>query len=92
VKGDNDVGATLVVAPSPHVVRNRATTRVAPTAGNPSDWLTQATRQGVALVNPVDYLISGFRRNFPGIEAAIFLAIRLAVVWWIFKTGYRLKR
>ena len=48
--------------------------------------------QGVALVNPVVYEIGGFRRSFCGIAAAIFLAIRLTVVWWNFKTGYRLKR
>jgi ABC-2 type transport system permease protein len=62
----------------------------------PSGWQT------VALVNPVVYLISGFRWSFYGIAdvsvgvslamTTIFLAICLAVVWWIFKTGYRLKR
>jgi ABC-2 type transport system permease protein len=40
----------------------------------------------------VVYEISGFRRSLCGIAAAIFLAICLAVVWWIFKTGYRLKQ
>ncbi|HKD26079.1 MAG TPA: ABC transporter permease [Xanthobacteraceae bacterium] len=58
--------------------------------------------QTVALVNPVVYLISGFRWSFYGIAdvsvsislsmTTIFLAVCLAVVWWIFKTGYRLKR
>jgi ABC-2 type transport system permease protein len=58
--------------------------------------------QKIALVNPVVYLISGFRWSFYGIAdvsvgvslamTTIFLAICLAVVWWIFKTGYRLKR
>ncbi len=58
--------------------------------------------QTIALVNPVVYLISGFRWSFYGIAdvsvsislgmTTIFLAVCLAVVWWIFKTGYRLKR
>ena len=58
--------------------------------------------QTVALANPVVYLISGFRWSFYGIAdvsvgvslamTAMFLAICLAVVWWIFKTGYKLKR
>jgi ABC-2 type transport system permease protein len=57
--------------------------------------------QTVTLFNPVVYLISGFRWSFyeiadvgVGISLAmtvLFLAICLAVVWWIFKTGYRLK-
>src|SRR5712675_1580999 len=56
--------------------------------------------QTIALVNPVVYLISGFRWSFYGIAdvgvsislgmTTIFLAVCLAVVWWIFKTGYRL--
>jgi len=55
----------------------------------------------VTLFNPLVYLISGFRWSFFGLAdvniaisiAAImaFLACCLAVVWWIFKTGYRLK-
>ena len=58
--------------------------------------------QTIALVNPVVYLISGFRWSFYGIAdvsvgislgmTTIFLAICLTVVWLIFKTGYRLKR
>jgi ABC-2 type transport system permease protein len=58
--------------------------------------------QTIALINPVVYLISGFRWSFYGIAdvsvsvslgmTTIFLAACLAVVWWIFKTGYRLKR
>jgi ABC-2 type transport system permease protein len=58
--------------------------------------------QTVALANPVVYLISGFRWSFYGIAdvgvavslgmTTIFLVVCLAVVWWIFKTGYRLKR
>ncbi len=57
--------------------------------------------QTVSLFNPVVYLISGFRWSFYGIAdvsvgvslamTALFLGICLATVWWIFKTGYRLK-
>jgi ABC-2 type transport system permease protein len=57
--------------------------------------------QTVTLFNPVVYLISGFRWSFYGIAdvgvgvslamTVLFLAICLATVWWIFKTGYRLK-
>jgi ABC-2 type transport system permease protein len=57
--------------------------------------------QTVTLFNPVVYLISGFRWSFfevadvsVGVSlgmTAVFLVVCLAVVWWIFKTGYRLK-
>jgi ABC-2 type transport system permease protein len=57
--------------------------------------------QTVSLFNPVVYLISGFRWSFYGIAdvsvgvsltmTMLFLAICLVTVWWIFKTGYRLK-
>jgi ABC-2 type transport system permease protein len=57
--------------------------------------------QTVTLFNPVVYLISGFRWSFYGIAdvsvglslamTVFFLALCLATVWWIFKTGYRLK-
>jgi ABC-2 type transport system permease protein len=57
--------------------------------------------QTVTLFNPVVYLISGFRWSFYGIAdvsvgvslamTVVFLAACLATVWWIFKTGYRLK-
>jgi ABC-2 type transport system permease protein len=57
--------------------------------------------QKVTLANPVVYLVSGFRWSFFGIadvNVAVslgmtlgFLAIFLAIVAWIFKTGYRLK-
>ena len=57
--------------------------------------------QKIALANPVVYLISGFRWSFYGaadVSVAIsagmalaFLGLCLIVVWWIFKTGYRLK-
>ncbi len=55
----------------------------------------------VTLFNPVVYLISGFRWSFfdigdvgVGVSLAatsLFLALGLIVVWWIFRTGYRLK-
>jgi ABC-2 type transport system permease protein len=55
----------------------------------------------VTLVNPVVYLISGFRWSFYGVSdvsiavslamTLAFLAICLAIVTWIFRTGYRLK-
>ena len=57
--------------------------------------------QKITLANPVVYLISGFRWSFfevadvsPAISLAmtmVFLAICLAVIWWIFRTGYKLK-
>ena len=57
--------------------------------------------QTVALFNPVVYLVSGFRWSFfeiadvhVGVSVAViaaFLLACLAVVWWIFRTGYRLK-
>jgi len=57
--------------------------------------------QTVTLFNPVVYLVSGFRWSFydvadvsVGISLAmtlLFLAIFLAIVAWIFRTGYRLK-
>jgi ABC-2 type transport system permease protein len=61
----------------------------------PPPWRT------VTLFNPVVYLISGFRWSFYGqadVDVAVslgmtlvFLAIFLAIVAWIFRTGYRLK-
>jgi ABC-2 type transport system permease protein len=55
----------------------------------------------VALFNPVMYLISGFRWSFYGVAevnvaisiSAIlgFLVLCLIAVWWIFKTGWKLK-
>jgi ABC-2 type transport system permease protein len=57
--------------------------------------------QTVSLSNPVVYLVSGFRWSFYGIAdvsvtvslvmTLVFLALSLATVAWIFKTGYRLK-
>jgi ABC-2 type transport system permease protein len=63
----------------------------------PDFWRT------VTLFNPVVYLISGFRWSFFGADAADvdvglslmaisgFLIVCFAAVWWIFKTGYKLK-
>jgi len=57
--------------------------------------------QKVSLFNPIVYLISGFRWSFYGIAdvslavslsmTLAFMAIALAIIAWIFKTGYRLK-
>ncbi|MEH6798083.1 MAG: ABC transporter permease [Halopseudomonas sabulinigri] len=57
--------------------------------------------QTVTLFNPVVYLISGFRWSFYGAAdvhigvslgmTLVFLNICLALVWWIFRTGYKLK-
>ena len=62
----------------------------------PSAWQT------VSLFNPVVYLVSGFRWSFyevsdVSIEVSLimvflFATVCLAIVWWMFKTGYRLKR
>ncbi|MGB3845082.1 sugar ABC transporter permease [Sphingopyxis sp. YF1] len=61
----------------------------------PAAWRT------ITLFNPVVYLISGFRWTFfgkgdVGIEVsmgavAFFFALCLAVIFWMFRTGYRLK-
>jgi len=55
----------------------------------------------VALFNPVVYLVSGFRWSFYGVSdvgvglslamTLVFMLICLTAVWWIFKTGWRLK-
>jgi ABC-2 type transport system permease protein len=57
--------------------------------------------QTVTLFNPVVYLVSGFRWSFfgtadVGVHLSLamtiaFLAICLIVVWWMFRTGYKLK-
>ncbi len=57
--------------------------------------------QTVSLFNPIVYLVSGFRWSFyevadvdVGISVAataLFLAACLVIVWWIFKTGYKIK-
>jgi ABC-2 type transport system permease protein len=66
-----------------------------PTSVLPPFWHT------VTLFNPIVYLISGFRWSFFGISDVhvgisagailVFLGVCLTIVWWIFKTGYRLK-
>jgi ABC-2 type transport system permease protein len=58
--------------------------------------------QKVVLFNPVVYLISGFRWSFfemadvsVGLSLGmtiLFLVVCLMTVWWIFKTGYKLKK
>ncbi|VAX00318.1 Efflux ABC transporter, permease protein [hydrothermal vent metagenome] len=58
--------------------------------------------QTVSMLNPVVYLISGFRWSFfevsdVSVELSllmiiVFLALCLLIVWWMFKTGYRLKQ
>jgi ABC-2 type transport system permease protein len=62
----------------------------------PSAWQT------VTMFNPVVYLISGFRWSFYEISdvsvgvslgmVMLFMGICLALIGWIFKTGYRLKQ
>jgi ABC-2 type transport system permease protein len=57
--------------------------------------------QKVTLFNPVVYLVSGFRWSFYGIAdvsvpvslgmTVVFLTLFMAIVAWIFRTGYRLK-
>ena len=57
--------------------------------------------QGVTLFNPLVYLISAFRWSFFGqadvhigisaLAITLVLASCLAIVWWMFRTGYRLK-
>ncbi|HET7845023.1 MAG TPA: ABC transporter permease [Xanthomonadales bacterium] len=54
-----------------------------------------------SLFNPIVYLISGFRWSFYGqsdvsVGASLaatfaFFAVLLAIVWWVFRTGWRLK-
>ncbi|MGB5179647.1 MAG: ABC transporter permease [Gammaproteobacteria bacterium] len=58
--------------------------------------------QTVTLFNPVVYLISGFRWSFFEVSdvsvglslfmVLVFLAVCLLVVWWMFRTGYRLRQ
>ena len=62
----------------------------------PSAWQT------VTMFNPVVYLISGFRWSFYEISDVsvgvsllmimFFMGVCLALIGWIFKTGYRLKQ
>jgi ABC-2 type transport system permease protein len=58
--------------------------------------------QKVTLFNPVVYLISGFRWSFYGIAdiniyisfgmTLLFMLLCLLTIWWIFKTGYKLRK
>ncbi|MFD3189865.1 ABC transporter permease [Sedimentitalea sp. HM32M-2] len=57
--------------------------------------------QTVTLFNPVVYLISGFRWSFFGLSdvpiglsllaIAGFTALCLGIIWWIFRTGWRIR-
>jgi ABC-2 type transport system permease protein len=57
--------------------------------------------QKITLLNPVVYLISGFRWSFYGtsdVNVGVslgmtfgFLVLCMTGVWWVFKTGYKLK-
>jgi len=57
--------------------------------------------QTVTLFNPVVYLVSGFRWSFFGTAdvpilaslgaISLFTALCLAFVWWIFKTGWKIR-
>jgi hypothetical protein len=70
-------------------------TRAMKISATPGNW------NAIALFNPVAYLISGFRwssYNSSDVDVAIslaamlgFLLLCLTIVWWIFRTGYRLK-
>ena len=61
----------------------------------PEGWQT------VALLNPVVYLISGFRWSFFGMAdvavgvslamIALFLMICLGVIWWTYRTGFKIR-
>lgn len=57
--------------------------------------------QSVSLFNPVLYLVSGFRWSFFGVSdvpiaislllVSLFLTVCIVIVWWMFKTGYKLR-
>ena len=57
--------------------------------------------QKITLFNPVVYLISGFRWSFYGVAdvnvgvslgmTLVFLVVCIAIVHWIFRTGYKLR-
>lgn len=57
--------------------------------------------QTIAWFNPVVYLVNGFRWSFYGVSDVnaalslgmilLFMLACLAVIWWIFKTGYKIK-
>ncbi len=58
--------------------------------------------QTITLFNPVVYLISGFRWSFFGeadvaigvslFAIALFTGLCLAIIWWIFRTGWRIRQ
>lgn len=58
--------------------------------------------QKVSLINPVVYLISGFRWSFFGTAdvhigvstgmTVVFMLLCLGVIWWVFKTGRRIRQ
>lgn len=57
--------------------------------------------QTIALFNPVVYLVNGFRWSFYGVSdvnaafslsmIVLFMLTCLAIIWWIFRTGYKIK-
>jgi ABC-2 type transport system permease protein len=57
--------------------------------------------QTVTLFNPVVYLVSGFRWSFFELSdvgvamslgmTGVFMLVCMTIIWWMFKTGYRLK-
>ncbi|OFE13145.1 sugar ABC transporter permease [Pseudohongiella acticola] len=57
--------------------------------------------QTITLFNPVVYLVSGFRWAFYGVSDVnagfslgmifLFMLICLGIIWWIFRTGYKIK-
>jgi ABC-2 type transport system permease protein len=57
--------------------------------------------QTATMLNPVVYLVSGFRWSFYEISdvnvmvsflaTLAFMFICLGIIWWMFRTGYRLK-
>jgi ABC-2 type transport system permease protein len=57
--------------------------------------------QKITLFNPVVYLVSGFRWSFYGISdvsvgvslamTCVFMLACLLAIWWVFKTGYKIK-
>jgi ABC-2 type transport system permease protein len=58
--------------------------------------------QTITLFNPVVYLISGFRWSFFGqadvgigislFAITLFTGICMAIIWWIFRTGWRIRQ
>jgi len=57
--------------------------------------------QTITLFNPIVYLVNGFRWSFYGVSDVnaalslgmimLFMLLCLAVIWWIFRTGYKIK-